>query len=76
MLNITGCHCNGNTDALGQGGECYVDKDACNKRDKYNGKFISTSPCETGTNPNKPCVCNGKADNPGAVRTMMIPNIS
>ena len=74
MLIVIGCHCNGNADSLGQGGKCtngnngrwcYVNKYACDKRDKYNGKFISTTPCGTGTNPNKPCVCNGKTDNLG-----------
>ena len=68
---IIDCRCNGNADAYGQGGKCtdgkkgrwcYVNEHSCDKKDKYDGKFFSTTPCETEPNPNKPCVCNGKSD--------------
>merc|ERR1719369_1342425 len=29
---------------------------------KYNRRFISTTPCRSERNPNKPCACNGKKD--------------
>ena len=68
---MLGCRCNGKADIFGYGGECangkngkwcYVNKHACNKTENYNGKFISTTPCTTEPNPNKPCVCNGVED--------------
>ena len=73
------CSCNGNADILGKGGECtdgknrrwcYVNKDACNKRNIHDGKFFSTTPCKSEAqvfkaDPNKPCACNGKSDKHG-----------
>ena len=65
-MTVLDCRCNGEADQGGRGGVCtdgnhgrwcYVDKHACNKRDIFNGKFFSFTPCR-----NKPCVCNGKTD--------------
>ena len=75
-MNVLDCSCNGETDGVGRGGECteglngngrwcYVNKDDCDKRDKYNGKYTSTTPCKNQQNPNKPCACNGNRDKTG-----------
>ena len=70
-FNVLDCSCNGDVDSFGQGGECtdgkngrwcYVNEHACNNRKKYNRRFISTTPCKSERNPNKPCTCNGKKD--------------
>ena len=70
-MNVLDCRCNGDTDKFGRGGDCtdgekgrwcFVNKDACDWRGKYVGKFISQTPCKDQRNPKKPCACNGKSD--------------
>ena len=66
-MTVLDCRCNGEADKRGRGGVCtdgkqgrwcHVDEHACNKRDKFNDRFFSFTPCKKV--PNKPCACNGK----------------
>ena len=68
-MTVLDCRCNGEADKRGRGGVCtdgkqgrwcHVDEHACNKRDKFNDRFFSFTPCKKV--PNKPCECNGKTD--------------